>query len=106
MALEFDNIETIKRAIEINSGVSLLPEPTVAREVAVGALVKIPLADVALARPLGLIHRRDRELSDTAQAFIELLQSRAQEVVHLAATNGTTMNGNGKAHEVTIGAWI
>ena len=36
VALEFDNIETIKRAIEIGAGVSLLPEPTFAREIAIG----------------------------------------------------------------------
>ena len=42
MALEFDNIETIKRAIEIGAGISLLPEPTVAREIDAGTLVQIP----------------------------------------------------------------
>lgn len=89
---EFDNIEVIKRAIETNAGVSLLPEPTVAQEVAVGTLVQIPLSDMSMARPLGLIHRRDRELSDTAQAFIGLLQSRAHD-----AGNVAPMTGNGAA---------
>ena len=42
--MEFDNTETIKRAVEIDAGVSLLPEPTVDREVAAGALVARPLA--------------------------------------------------------------
>ena len=37
VAMEFDNTETIKRAVEIDAGVSLLPEPTVDREVAAGA---------------------------------------------------------------------
>ena len=41
--MEFDNIETIKRAIEIDAGVSLLPEPTVLREVAAGTLAAVPL---------------------------------------------------------------
>ena len=40
-ALEFDNIENIKRAVEIPSGVAILPEPTVAREVAAGTLVAV-----------------------------------------------------------------
>ena len=52
VALEFDNIETIKRAIEIGAGVSLLPEPTIAREVESGSLVQIPLDSAALVRPL------------------------------------------------------
>jgi DNA-binding transcriptional LysR family regulator len=77
IALAFDNIETIKRAIEIGSGVSLLPEPTVAREIAAGTLVQVPIEQMTLARPLGIIHRRDRKLSETAQQFIQLLQSQA-----------------------------
>ena len=80
IALAFDNIETIKRAIEIGSGVSLLPEPTVAREIAAGTLVQIPIEQIALARPLGIIHRRDRKLSETAQQFIQLLRSQAAPV--------------------------
>src|SRR6185369_12996454 len=80
VALAFDNIETIKRAIEIGAGVSLLPEPTVAREITAGTLVQIPIDEVTLARPLGIIHRRDRKLSETAQQFIQLLQSQAAPV--------------------------
>jgi DNA-binding transcriptional LysR family regulator len=87
IALEFDNIETIKRAIEIGTGVSLLPEPTIEREVSSGTLVKVPLAGGPLVRPLGIIHRRDRELSDTARRFVQLLQSQAVES-NLTATNG------------------
>jgi hypothetical protein len=55
----------------------LLPEPTVAREIAAGTLVQIPIEQMALVRPLGIIHRRDRKLSETAQQFIQLLQSQA-----------------------------
>jgi DNA-binding transcriptional LysR family regulator len=77
VALEFDNIETIKRAIEIGAGISLLPEPTIAREIESGSLVQIPLEGQPLVRPLGIIHRRDRNLSETAKQFIELLRSQA-----------------------------
>jgi DNA-binding transcriptional LysR family regulator len=88
-ALEFDNIETIKRAIEIGAGISLLPEPTVAREIDTGTLVSIPLEGQPLARPLGIIHRRDRNLSETAQQFIQLLKSQATPVeTELAKSNG------------------
>jgi len=80
VALEFDNIETIKRAIEIGAGVSLLPEPTIAREIESGSLVQIPLESVALERTLGIIHRRDRKLSETAHQFIKLLQSQSSSV--------------------------
>lgn len=75
IAMEFDNTETIKRAIEIDAGVSLLPEPTVAREVSAGTLVARPLGDVKLVRPVGIICRRGVELGKTAKRFKQLLRS-------------------------------
>lgn len=87
IALEFDNIETIKRAIEIGAGVSILPEPTVDREVSSGTLIKVRLDEAFLARPLGIIHRRDRKLSEMAERFVGLLQARADEPIR-SATNG------------------
>lgn len=77
-ALEFDNIETIKRAIEINEGISLLPAPTISWETSTGLLASVPLADTPLERPLGIIHRIDRTLSPVALQFIQMLQSDAE----------------------------
>jgi DNA-binding transcriptional LysR family regulator len=74
VVMEFDNIETIKRAIEIDAGVGLLPEPTVIHEVQAGTLVAVPLDTDELVRPLGIIYRRGKELNTTAQRFIEMLQ--------------------------------
>jgi DNA-binding transcriptional LysR family regulator len=73
VAMEFDNTETIKRAVEINAGVSLLPEPTVDREIAAGALLAKPLMGTELKRPIGIIQRRGKELGQTAQRFMRLL---------------------------------
>lgn len=89
VALEFDNIETIKRAIEIGAGISLLPKPTITREIEAGSLAQVPLEGVALERTLGIIHRRDRKLNETARQFIQLLQS--QSAPH---TGGSTPTGN------------
>ena len=74
-----DNVETIKRAIEIGAGVSILPAPTVAREQEAGTLATVGLAGQQLSRPLGIIHRRDYELSETAQRFVKLLLSHADD---------------------------
>ena len=73
VAMEFDNIETIKRAIEIGAGISLLPEPTVLREVEAGTLVRVPLTTRELLRPLGIIHRRSKHLTATARRFLDSL---------------------------------
>jgi DNA-binding transcriptional LysR family regulator len=73
VTMEFDNTETIKRAVEIDAGVSLLPEPTIDREVAAGALVARPLAGIDLKRPIGIVQRRGKELGKTARRFMQLL---------------------------------
>ncbi|HYO25268.1 MAG TPA: LysR family transcriptional regulator [Lacipirellulaceae bacterium] len=77
VALEFDNIETMKRAIEIDAGVSVLPEPSVRREITLGSLAKVAIAGDAVVRPLGIVHRRDRAISELASQFIGLLKADA-----------------------------
>src|SRR5262245_3531456 len=79
VVLEFDNIENIKRAVEILSGISILPEPSLAREVRAGTLVAVPIEgdgpDDRLTRPLAIIHRRHGSLDPAAARFLELLMS-------------------------------
>jgi DNA-binding transcriptional LysR family regulator len=82
VVLEFDNIETIKRAVEIDAGVALLPEPTVGREVAAGSLRAIPLemhAGSDLVRPLGIIRVRGKPLPPTAGRFLDFLRLQGGE---------------------------
>jgi DNA-binding transcriptional LysR family regulator len=79
VVMEFDNIETIKRAIEIDAGVALLPEPTVLREVAAGTLASVRISDEELVRPLGIIHARGKPLAPTVRRFIELLRGHAHD---------------------------
>jgi DNA-binding transcriptional LysR family regulator len=71
--LEFDNIENIKKGIEIAGGVALLPEPTLRQEVQAGLLVARPLAGCRFVRPLAIIYRRQNCPSPAAQRFIDLL---------------------------------
>jgi len=79
VVLEFDNIENIKRAVEIPSGVSILPEPSLAQEVKASTLVAIPIESDdptdPLTRPLAIIHRRQVCLEPAAAKFLELLTS-------------------------------
>jgi DNA-binding transcriptional LysR family regulator len=70
---EFDNIENIKKAVEI-SGVALLPEPTLRREVQARTLVALPLVGCRLVRPLAIIHHRQHQLSASARRFMDLLR--------------------------------
>lgn len=74
VVMEFDNIETIKQALEIGAGVSILPEPTVQRESARGSLVARPTAMGELTRPIGIIHRRRKRFTPALSRFMELLK--------------------------------
>lgn len=70
---EFDNIEILKRVVEVDSGVAVVPEPTVRREVANGTLVAVPL-DGKYSRDLGLIYKKSKVLSPAMKQFITLLK--------------------------------
>jgi DNA-binding transcriptional LysR family regulator len=80
VVMEFDNVETIKRAVEIDAGVALLPEPTVGRELAAGTLCTVRLAGEDLVRPLGIIHARGKPLAPTVERFVELLRGHARDM--------------------------
>jgi DNA-binding transcriptional LysR family regulator len=74
VALEFDNIDTIKQAVVSGQGVSILPRPTIQAEVEMGTLVGVPIGIPDLVRPLGIIHGRHRPLTRTVQRFIEVVR--------------------------------
>jgi DNA-binding transcriptional LysR family regulator len=74
-AMEFDNIETIKQAITIQSGVSILPRPSVSREIENGMVAAVPLDMPELVRPIGIIHRRQKLLTPITGKLIEFLQN-------------------------------
>jgi DNA-binding transcriptional LysR family regulator len=75
----FDNIENIKRAVEIGAGISILPLPTVRREVEHGFLKALPFIKRNVVRPLGIIHKRHKHLSNAAEKFVEMLHEAAVE---------------------------
>jgi len=79
IVMEFDNTETIKRAVEINSGVSVLPEPTIAHELAGGTLRGLPFRNQNFYRPTGVILRKNRMLPQAGRYLIELLQKKLDD---------------------------
>jgi DNA-binding transcriptional LysR family regulator len=72
--MEFDNIETVKRAVEIDAGVSIVPRATVEQELANGTLKVIELSGGNYVRPLGIIYRHGRILSPAIKKFLEVLK--------------------------------
>ncbi len=72
--MEFDNIETVKRAVEIDSGVAIVPQETIRQEVANGTLAAVRLEDGEHFRPLGIIHKKNKVLSPAIKQFIATLK--------------------------------
>jgi len=75
--MEFDNIETVKRAVEINAGIALVPATTVENEVARGVIKVINLRGKQFIRPLAIIHRKARVLTPAMRKFIATLTGKA-----------------------------
>jgi len=75
--MEFDNVETVKKAVEINSGVSILPRQTVVQELAAGTIKAIEFENERFVRPTGIIIRKDRVLSSDARYLIDLLRKKS-----------------------------
>jgi len=88
VTLEFDNIENIKKGIEIGAGLGILPEPTLRQELHAGTLRALHLEGCRLVRPLGIIHRR-QQLNSAARGFIELLRTTTYPAAPGETTNGT-----------------
>ena len=73
-ALEFDNVETVKRAVEIDSGVAIVPEVTVRQEVGRKLLAAVEIDGGQLFRPLAAIYKKGRALSPGMKQFLALLK--------------------------------
>jgi len=71
--MEFDNIETVKRAVEIDHGVAIVPLATVLQEVQQGALAALHFKGRDFTRPLAILHRKGRVLTPAMKKFVEVL---------------------------------
>src|SRR5690606_24247744 len=73
-AAEFDNIETIKRAVEVGFGVAIVPEPAVIDEKRSGRLAVVEMSEKEWIRQIGVLYRSDRDLSLAAKKFVGILE--------------------------------
>ncbi len=79
--MEFDNIETVKRAVEINAGIAIVPQGTVEQEISKLTLLEIKLEDVQFHRPLAAIHKKSKVLTPAMKQFLAILKSEKPQFV-------------------------
>ncbi|MCB1237001.1 MAG: LysR family transcriptional regulator [Verrucomicrobiae bacterium] len=80
VVVEFDNIETVKRGVEIENALSIVPSESVRQEVAAGTLAKVELEGPNLWRPLGVIRRRAKAVSPAMRELVTLLKTPPGEI--------------------------
>jgi DNA-binding transcriptional LysR family regulator len=74
--MEFDNIETVKRAVEIDAGVAIVPEGTVVQEIAKQTLAQVTLDGGEFHRPLAALYKKTKVLSLATKQFLEVLKEK------------------------------
>ena len=72
--MEFDNIETVKRAVEIDAGISIVPRSTVAQEATKKTIAILEIEDEKFFRPLAAVHKKGKVLSPAMKEFLTLLK--------------------------------
>ncbi|MHC1764422.1 MAG: LysR family transcriptional regulator [Verrucomicrobiia bacterium] len=72
--MEFDNIETVKRAVEIDAGISIVPQGTIVQEIAKQTLHAVQFEDAEFYRPLAAIYKRNKVLSPAMKQFLAILK--------------------------------
>jgi len=75
--MEFDNVETVKRAVEIDAGISIVPLGTISQEISKQTLVAVPIEDGDFYRPLAAIYKKNKVLSPAMKQFLGILKEAA-----------------------------
>ena len=72
LSLEFYSVEAIKRSVMVGAGITILPEVAVAEEIARGRLVALAWEEEKLDVATLMIWFKERWLSPTLKAFMEI----------------------------------
>jgi LysR family transcriptional regulator, transcriptional activator of the cysJI operon len=72
--MEFDNIETVKRAVEIDAGISIVPEGTILQEISKQTLAEVKIEGLDLFRPLAAIYKKNKVLSPAMKQFLAIMK--------------------------------
>ncbi len=75
--VEFDNVETVKRAVEIDAGISIVPQGAVVQEIEKRTLATVAVTDGEFYRPLAAIYKRSRVVSPAMKQFLAILKNSA-----------------------------
>ena len=76
MSMDLPTIESIKRFVQMDIGVAIVPRMCVRWEIEQGLLVEVKVRELRMPRDLYLLYRRREQLSHSAKAMFDLLKPR------------------------------
>ena len=82
--LEIGSTEAQREAVCAGLGLALLPRHAIYRELASGALVELPVAELPLMRSWCVVHTRGKRLSPVAQTFFTYIREQRSAINALA----------------------
>jgi DNA-binding transcriptional LysR family regulator len=88
MRIELPTIESIKRFVQMDMGVAIVPRMCVRWEVEQGLLVEVKILQLRMPRDLYLLYRKRGPLSHAATAMLRLLRPRTVSSDEEALSNG------------------
>jgi DNA-binding transcriptional LysR family regulator len=74
ISVELPSLEAIKKLVEDDVGVALVPKLTAQSEINAGTLCALSVKEMKLTRKLNIIYRKNSELSHAAKAFLSVAQ--------------------------------
>jgi LysR family transcriptional regulator, transcriptional activator of the cysJI operon len=77
LVMQFDNIQMIKEAVALGSGISVLPARTMQAEIEQGRLVAVKMNAPELVRPVGIVHRKRKKFNSATRALLGMLVGEA-----------------------------
>jgi DNA-binding transcriptional LysR family regulator len=80
-AMQLTTTEAVKKAVEANLGVAMVSRFAVERELKLGELIRVPVQNLEIERPIHALYRKDKRLSPTATRFFEFAADFASAAV-------------------------
>ncbi len=73
MDIELPTVESVKKFVQMQQAVALVPRMCIEAELASGTVVEVDIPELRIERKLRVVHRRGDPLSHAARAFLELV---------------------------------
>ena len=70
VTMQLPGTEAVKKAVEANLAVAMVSRFSISREVALGALARVPIDGLVLERPIHILHRKGKHLSPLVRRFL------------------------------------